>query len=172
VTSELPRCIALLGFRGAGKSTLGSRLALELARPFFDLDAEIEQAQGRSVAAIFREDGEAAFRRVESETLEGVVVRPGIVLATGGGIVEAAGNRKLLRERAFSIFLDVPAPALARRLAAGALRPRLTDLDLEEEVEMVLARRRPLYSECADRVLGIGLEESVAATFSRWRALL
>lgn len=172
MTSALPRCIALLGFRGAGKSTLGSRLALELARPFFDLDSEIEQAQGRSVAAIFREDGEAAFRRFEAETLEGVVVRPGIVLATGGGIVESTANRKLLRERAFSVFLDVPAPALARRLAAGALRPRLTDLDLADEVEAVLARRRPLYAECADRVLEVGLDESIDATFIRLRALL
>jgi shikimate kinase len=164
-------CIALLGFRGAGKSTLGVLLAASLRRPFFDLDVEIALAQGRTLAAIFRDDGEAGFRQIEAETFEGVVVRPGIVLAPGGGIVEREANRRLLRARCRSVYLDVAAPLLVARLSASG-RPPLTDLPLEDEVTSLLARRDPLYRECATHVLPIASNEAVETTFSRLRELL
>ena len=173
-------CLALLGYRGAGKSTLGARLAEGLRRPFFDLDREIEMAQGRTIAALFRDEGEAAFRRIEAETLDGIVARgllarPGIVLAPGGGIVETPANRALLRTRCCAIYLDVPAAVLLARLegqaAHGAERPRLTALPLAEEVRTVLARRDPLYRECARHVLTIAAAESVDDTIRRVRGL-
>jgi shikimate kinase len=168
---DLPERIALLGFRGAGKTTLGAWLAQELRLPFFDLDREIELAQGRTLSEIFRRDGEAVFREIEAETLEGVIARPGIVLAPGGGIVERPANRALLKARTFAVYLAVPAAGLVARLAAGG-RPPLTALPIEEEVRVVLARRDPLYRECAARVLDIGAEEPVEATRSRLRLLL
>jgi len=164
------RCIALIGYRGSGKSTLGARLAEALARPFFDLDREIELAQGRSIAALFREEGEPAFRQIEAETLAGIIVRPGIVLAPGGGIVERRENRDLLRAKAFTIHLDVPTATLLARLS-GSDRPKLTTLALEDEVRTLLERRGPLYRECADVVLAIPDGESVAVTVSRLREL-
>ena len=163
--TRVPSCIALLGFRGAGKSTLGARLAAELRRPFFDLDREIELAQGRTIAALLA-DGEPGFRQIEAETLEGIVARPGIVLAPGGGIVERVDNRLLLRRQAHSILLDVPAEVLLARLA-GSARPRLTSLPFEEEVRTLLARRLPLYRECAAQVLAIEAGESIETTISR-----
>jgi len=164
--------IALIGFRGSGKSTLGARLAAELKRPFFDLDREIEVAQGRTIAALFREEGEAAFRRIEAETLEGIAARPGIVLAPGGGAVELAESRLLLRHRCRSIYLDVPIVELVARLSAGGGRPALTELPLGDEVALVAARRDPLYLESAELVLKIAPGESEATTYSRLRELL
>lgn len=170
-TDVASRCVALVGFRGAGKSTLGARLAADLRLPFFDLDREIELAQGRSIAAIFRAEGEAAFRAIEAETLAGIAVRPDLVLAPGGGVVERAENRELLRTRCRAVYLDVPAAALTARLAAGA-RPALTTLPPDEEVRTLLARRDPLYRECAACVLDVGADESAEATYSRLRELL
>jgi shikimate kinase len=171
MSGTLPGCIALLGFRGAGKTTLGARLAERLRRPFFDLDREIELAQGRPIARLFAEEGEAAFRQIEAETLEGIVARPGIVLAPGGGIVDREDNRRLLKKRCACVFLDVAEEALLARLA-GSNRPRLTALPFDEEVRSVLARRRPLYRECSDRILPIQSDEGVDATISRLIALV
>ena len=170
--SAASHCIALVGFRASGKSTLGARLAEELRRPFFDLDREIELAQGRSVTALFRDDSEPAFRRIEAETLAGVIVRPGIVLAPGGGAVELASNRELLRARAFVVHLDVAVAELIVRLRNGAARPRLTGLAFEDEARAVVARRAPLYRECADAVLEVGAGESIETTWTRLGSLL
>ncbi len=143
-----------------------------MKRPLFDLDREIELAQGRSIAALFREEGEVAFRQIEAETLDGVIVRPGIVLAPGGGVVERPDNRALLREHAFALFLDVDEGALIARLRGSSNRPPLTALDAEEEIRTVARRRRPLYQECAELTLSIPPNESVAQTWERlWRAL-
>jgi shikimate kinase len=166
------RPIALLGMRGSGKSTLGALLAESLRRPFFDLDRELELAQGRSVAAILREDGEAAFRALEAETLAGIVPRQGTVLATGGGIVERDENRTLLRSSCRTIWLDVPVDALVRRLAEQGGRPPLTALAWDEEVRTLATRRAPLYREAATDVLAIARDESVESSISRLRTLL
>jgi shikimate kinase len=153
--------------RGCGKSELGARLAARLARPLFDLDREIELAQGRTVRALFEQEGEAAFRRIEAETLEGVIVRPRIVLAPGGGAVLAARSRELLKRRSFCVFVDVPADLLEERLKAGTERPRLTDLPFADEIREVARRRRPLYLECADAILAVERGDSVEESFRR-----
>jgi shikimate kinase len=163
--SAASHCIALVGHRAAGKSTLGARLAAELKRPLFDLDREIELAQGRTIAALFRDEGEAAFREIEAQTLEGVIARPGIVLAPGGGAVERLESRRLLAQRAAVVHLDVPAAALVERLRAAGPRPRLTELSLEEETRTLLERRAPLYRECADVVVAVDVAEKVETTW-------
>jgi shikimate kinase len=166
------RSVALLGFRGCGKSTLGARLAESLARPFFDLDREIELAQGRPIRQLFEERGEEAFRAIEAETLAGVVARRQIVLAPGGGAILRAENRRRLREGCCCVFLDVDESELVRRLAAGGERPRLTRLSLAEEVRALLQERRPLYREIADAVLSIPAGETADVSFDRLRALV
>jgi shikimate kinase len=165
--SKARHCIALIGPRGAGKSELGARLAAKRARPFFDLDREIELAQGRTIGALFTEEGEAAFRAIEAETLEGVIVRPGIVLAPGGGALLRPESRELLRRGSFCVFLDVAADVLEARLAAGPERPRLTDLPFADEIREVGRRRRPLYLECADAILTVAGNESIDESFAR-----
>jgi shikimate kinase len=166
------RCIALVGFRGSGKSVLGARLAAELRRPFFDLDREIELAQGRTIGALFRDDGEPAFRELEAETLAGVVARPGIVLAPGGGAILRPDSRALLRERSFCVYLDVAEAEILARLGDGGGRPRLTRLPFDDEVRTVSRQRRPLYLECADAVVEVAAGEAVDATFLRLRATI
>jgi shikimate kinase len=165
--SKARRCIALIGPRGSGKSELGARLATKRARPFFDLDREIELAQGRTIGALFEQEGEAAFRAIEAETLAGVIVRPGIVLAPGGGAILSPGSRELLRQESFCVFLDVATAALEERLAAGPARPRLTDLPFAAEIRELARRRRPLYLECADAILTVAGGESVEESFRR-----
>jgi shikimate kinase len=170
--SQARHCVALVGLRGSGKSELGAHLAARLARPFFDLDREIELAQGRTIAALFEREGEAAFRELEAETLAGVIVRPGIVLAPGGGAVLRAESRQLLKLRSFCVFLDVATDVLEARLEIGAARPRLTSLPFAEEIRAVARQRRPLYLECADAVLEVGADETVDESFRRLGALV
>lgn len=151
--------IALIGYRAAGKSSVGARLAGLLDRPFVDLDQAIEERASRSIARIFETDGEDAFRELEQEVLvEQVSSQPNCVLATGGGIVLRASNRRVLRGFGLVVWLDADAETLVARLKVDPRgRPSLTALGLIEEVAAVLSERRPLYQECADLVLDTGV---------------
>ena len=111
--------IFLVGFMGAGKSTVGRILAEHLGRPFIDLDAEISREAGRAVAKIFAEDGEEAFRALESDELQRIVERPPSVVACGGGIVLRDENRRLMKD----IGTVVSSRSLRGR-SAGANRQR------------------------------------------------
>ena len=152
--------IALIGLRCSGKTSVGRRLALVLARPFVDLDAviaerfRVERALGDDVTAgeILTTFGEETFRDAEEEALAHVIANePRCVLATGGGVVERAENRDLLAARAFCIWLKVSSDELVRRwLADARSRPSLTDLDPHAEVDALSARRAPHYGELAD----------------------
>jgi shikimate kinase len=108
---------------------------------------------------------------VEAETLEGVVARPGIVLAPGGGAVERSESRILLRRLCRVVYLDVAPEILIGRLEDGD-RPPLTGLPLDEEVRTLRARRDPLYRECAQQVLVVSDDEPASTTYSRLRDLL
>lgn len=145
------RPVALVGFMGAGKSTLGPRLAARLQRPFVDLDEEVVRAAGRSIPEIFAAEGEAGFRAREREALEAALAGGDAVVATGGGIVEEAGCRRRLREAATVLWLDLRFEvARARIEAAGVAQRPLVDRLGWGGVEELLARRRPLYAECAN----------------------
>jgi shikimate kinase len=147
--------VVLVGYRGAGKSTIGPHLAARLERPFVDLDAEIERAAGRPIPAIFAADGEPAFRDLESAALARVVAsRPGCVLATGGGAVLRPANREAMRRHGLVAWLRADPATLAARLTADpAGRPSLTGRDPAAEVADVLAAREPLYAAVADLTL-------------------
>lgn len=123
MTSAATRRFFLVGFMGAGKTTLGSGVARELDLPFFDLDERIEKTMGRSIADIFAREGEPAFRRLETRALEELLreAEAGIV-ALGGGAFTVEANRALLRGAGASVWLDVPVDELLRRVD-GAARP-------------------------------------------------
>ena len=100
--------ICLVGFMGAGKSTVGKRLARDLGLRFVDLDHEIELEAGSSIPLLFEAEGEAAFRARESAALQRFCEQQGLVLATGGGCILAPSNQQRLREHGFVLYLEAP----------------------------------------------------------------
>jgi len=146
------RPIALSGFMGAGKSTVGQRLARAAGRTFVDLDREVEAAFAATIPVIFETHGEAEFRAMEARLLRQALSRPDRVVALGGGAPLDPASRALLREDACWIHLEVPAPELKRRIATaeGAdVRP-LWD---EARIDALLQERAPAYGEatyCVD----------------------
>jgi shikimate kinase len=143
----------LVGPMGAGKTTIGRRVAEALALPFFDLDHEIEASAGASVALIFELEGEPGFRRREHAALAELSARDGIVLATGGGAVLDADNRRLLRQRGYVVWLRASVAQQLARLARDRKRPLLAAPDREQRLAELARVREPLYAEVADLAL-------------------
>ncbi len=150
---DLP-VIALLGLRGAGKTTVGRRLARRLRVPFVELDRRIEEAAGLTLDEIFALHGEEYYRRLERETLDRVL-RDGspLVLATGGGIVTRAETFAVLRQRALTIWLRGEAEDHWNRVVhQGDRRPMADHPEAMAELRRLLAARRPLYAEATHTV--------------------
>jgi len=145
--------IALLGVRGAGKSTIGAALAKKLDLRFVEVDREIEEAAGLSLADVFTLHGEAYYRRVEREVLARLLAEPGLVLATGGSIVNDATNYALLKNRAHTVWLRAtPEDHWNRVVAQGDQRPMAENPHAFEELRALLAARHKLYAR-ADRTV-------------------
>jgi shikimate kinase len=143
--------IVLVGFMGAGKSTVGPMLAAGLGLPFADLDHVIEQQQGRPVRDIFAADGEAAFRALEHETLASFLAGPDAVLALGGGAVGHPGSRRLLSAVSV-VYLEVGYDEALRRVGGDAGRPMLARPDLAD----VYRRRLADYEAVATLTVATG----------------
>jgi len=143
----LPRTVALVGMMGAGKSSVGRRLAVALGVPFFDADCEIEAAAGRPISDIFAVHGEAEFRRGERQVMARLLRQPPCVLATGGGAVLDPATRALLRERAVTIWLRADLDTLMKRVERRDSRPLLRTADPRGVLSRLLAERSPLYAE-------------------------
>lgn len=155
-TGPAPLHVVLVGLMGVGKSTVGRRLAKELERPFADADEQIELRAGRAIPAIFRVDGEDAFRRLESEVLADLMGRPSpLVVAAGGGAVSRPENRATLSGRATVVWLRASAAFLAQR-TDPTHRPLLAGADdPEATLAGLLAEREPLYAAVADLVVDV-----------------
>jgi shikimate kinase len=146
------RPIALVGLMGAGKTTVGRRLAARLDLPFVDADAEIETASGLSVSEIFERFGEAHFRDGERRVIARLVDGSPKVIATGGGAFMQADTRALLLERAVTVWLDADVPTLVERVRRRNTRPLLKDKDPGEVLTALAAVRNPVYAEAQIRV--------------------
>ncbi len=149
----------LVGARGCGKTTVGSELALTLGYRFADTDHWLQHNAGMSVTQIVELEGWGGFRRRESQALQAVTA-PGLVVATGGGMVLAEENRCYMREHGVVIYLEAPVAELARRLEAfpeEGQRPTLTGRAISDEVAEVLAARDALYREAAHHVVDASL---------------
>ena len=146
------RTVALVGLMGAGKSTVGRRLADVLGRKFYDSDHEIERAAGLSIADIFTLHGEAEFRRGERRVLERLLNGEVHVLATGGGAYLDPDTRKLLREKAVTIWLNADLETLWRRVSRRSHRPLLKADNPKGVLSRLLDERRPIYEQ-ADLVV-------------------
>ena len=146
--------IALLGVRGAGKSTIGAALAKKLGRRFIELDQEIEAAAGLSLGEVFSLHGEAYYRRVEREVLGRLLAEPDpIVLATGGSIVNDPATYALLRSRAHTVWLRATAEDHWNRVVAqGDRRPMAENPHAFEELRALLAARTKLYARADETI--------------------
>ena len=144
---RLDRPVVLVGLMGVGKSTVGRRLAKRLGLSFVDSDAEIEDASGFPPAEMFERYGERDFRdgerRLVARLLEGDVR----VIATGGGAYVDPGTRKLLNERAITIWLDAPVDILAERTSRRDTRAQLRNGDPRTVLQKLAEERRPSYAE-------------------------
>jgi shikimate kinase len=165
----------LIGYRGTGKSTTAELLALELGWDWTDADALLEQRTGRSIRQIFETEGEDVFRDLEAAILAELCGRQRVVVATGGGVVVRAANRRRLKEAGVVVWLTGDAATLWQRLEAchttAQRRPPLTVGGLAE-VNELLSAREPWYAECAHFVVdtvGRSPEQVAEAILSRLR---
>lgn len=140
------RPIALVGLMGAGKTTVGRRLAAELHLPFMDADAEIEKAAGMTVTEIFERHGEPEFRRGERRVIERLLEGPPIVLATGGGAFVQPDTRALLLAKALTVWLKADLDVLMKRVARRDTRPLLRGPDPRGAMRALMDVRYPLYA--------------------------
>jgi shikimate kinase len=147
--------ILLVGMMGAGKTTVGRRLAARLGWAFCDSDEQVLRRTGKTVPEIFAAQGEASFRAEEAAALEEAVrSSPGTVVAVAGGAVLAEGNRRLLRQVGTVVWLRARVATLAARVGEGTGRPLLGD-DPAGALERLEGQRRPLYEEVADVAIDV-----------------
>ncbi|WP_347718231.1 shikimate kinase [Sphingomonas sp.] len=147
ISLPLDRPVVLVGLMGVGKSTIGKRLARRLGLDFIDSDEAIEDAAGAPAGEVFERYGEASFRdgerRLVARLIEGAVR----VIATGGGAYVDPQTRRLLNERAITVWLNAPVEVLAERTARRDTRPLLKGPDAKEVLTRLAAERAPAYAE-------------------------
>ncbi len=169
-TPSLDRSIVLVGLMGAGKSSIGRRLAVRLGVTFADADAEIERATASSIADIFRLYGEAAFRDGERRVVRRLLEGPVQVLATGGGAFIDPETRRRIKESSISVWLKVGLEVLVRRTSGRSHRPLLAEDDPRDVLKRLMEERYPVYAE-ADITIE-SADESPNATVNRVLAAL
>jgi len=164
------RAVFLVGFMGAGKNRVGRALAQQLGWGFVDLDRRVQARQGRSIARIFRESGEAAFRKAETAELKVLLQEQrrsqGAVVALGGGVLAVAANRRLLRG-ALTVFLEVPVGRLWERCRADRRRrPLVTS---EASFRRLYRARRGRYAAATLRLAARNRSpQELATRIAQW----
>ncbi len=141
------KTIALVGLMGAGKSSIGRRLAETIHLPFADSDDEIELAAGLSISDIFSIHGEAEFRRVEQRVIERLITGPQMILATGGGAFMNDDTRALLKKHAVTVWLRADLETLWRRVSRNDKRPLLQTEDPKGRLKSLLEARESTYAQ-------------------------
>ena len=141
------RTLVLVGLMGAGKSCIGRRLAQRLGLPFVDADAEIEAAAGCSIEEIFQQHGESYFRDGERRVIQRLLEQPVMVLATGGGAFMNDETRRLIKEKAVSVWLKADLDILARRIGRKDTRPLVSGKDPLAVLTDLAQTRYPIYAE-------------------------
>ena len=157
--------VALVGLRGAGKTTIGARAAAELQVPFFELDKEIERLSGTSLGSILELYGQQAYRRYELQALQELLAtHPRFVVATGGSLVSESATYELLLRSCFTVWVrTTPEEHMQRVLAQGDLRPMAGSQQAMDDLRRILEERSELYGR-ADSVVettGRSVNESV-----------
>lgn len=164
----LKKTVALVGMMGAGKTSLGRKLAARLEVAFRDADHEIEAAAGLSVSEIFEKFGEPYFRDGERRVIARLLGEAPHVLATGGGAFMDGATRAAMKERALTVWLKAPIQVLLARVKKKNTRPLLKGKDPKETIEKLLAAREPFYAladitlECPDESHHSALERILA----------
>jgi len=153
VKKRLDRPVVLVGLMGAGKSTVGKRLAAILETSFVDSDASIEEAAQRTVSEIFAAHGEAYFRDGERRVIARLMEAAGGVIATGGGAFVNPETRALILERAIAVWLDCDVETLVSRTSRRDNRPLLKQGDPREILARLHAERAPAYAQAPIRVM-------------------
>lgn len=148
--------IFLIGLMGAGKTTIGRQIASELSLEFFDSDHEIEDRTGVTITHIFDIEGEAGFRKRETNVLDDLTEKKGIVLATGGGAILEPENRQFLMSRGTTIYLYADIQTLFERTSKDRNRPLLRTENPQAKLEELFNIRDPLYRETADIIIDTG----------------
>lgn len=164
-----PAHVVLVGMMGTGKTSIGRPVAAHLGRRFVDSDEQVERRTGRTVKEIFESEGEAAYRRLESDALAAALAEPEpAVIAAAGGVVIDPANRDRLRRAGTVIWLDAPPEVLAERVVDGDHRPLLGD-DPLATLARLAAEREGWYREVADAVVDVGsrtADEAVEAVLA------
>ncbi len=141
------RSLVLIGMMGAGKSSIGRKLAVKLGLPFLDADAEIERAAGMSISDIFAKHGESYFRAGEARVIARLLDSGPQVLATGGGAFMNKESRAAIRAKGISVWLKADYDVLIRRIKRRSDRPMLKTDDPGETLKRLLEERDPIYAE-------------------------
>ncbi len=157
--------IYLVGFMGAGKTTVARALGRRLGWPVEDIDARIEARERRTVATIFAQSGEAYFRQQERQALSELLPRRQIVVATGGGTFAEPDNRALMLADGAVAWIDVPLARVLERVPADGRRPLAAD---RAQMEQLYARRRITYAEAHVRLDGTEAVPDVVARLLEW----
>jgi len=144
--------IYLIGFMGAGKSTIGELLAATLQRPFADTDFLIEERCDKSITRIFEDEGEAFFRKREREILAEVAKLSGQVVSLGGGGVIDERNRRAIEKSGVSVYLQWPFQVLSARIRVDISRPLVANLNTESALKKLYEERQPYYAK-ADYII-------------------
>jgi len=140
--------MALIGFMGTGKSTIGPLLAEKLGYEFIDIDAMVEEGLGMKISEIFRNLGESGFREAEHLALKKALAMEKVVISTGGGVILLKENRKLLEENAFVISLTCEPETIFERIQGDQSRPLLKSNDPLKEIKKLMTNRYEYYEEC------------------------
>lgn len=144
-----PSALFLIGMMASGKSTVGKALAARLGWNFFDVDREVERRTGVTVAEIFEKEGEAGFRRRETEMMAELTIRPGCIVAMGGGAPLFEVNRKLLKRGLVVRLLSTVSDVL-ERTRFDTTRPLLRSEDPVAKIRELMLAREPVYAEVSD----------------------